>query len=326
MSTRTERLTTAITSSWSLDTTSSPAEWSDQTPARGQCVPTSLVVQDYLGGDIERLATVYNGAPETHYRNQIDGQIIDLSRSQYPIGQEFTPAPAPVDAREYVMANQNTRDRYTRLTNSVQQLMYLQSMAEHPEDAGKPVVLFDMDGNFFDFDARVEQHLEESGVAISERTVFYVTDRLRDPDHMQLARDLQRSKGFFASLQPIDGAIEAWQFIDSLGFYPRICSAPISSNPWSIPEKLATVEKYFGQRAADEAFIGKNKSLCSGIILFDDRPEVAGATDADWVHAHYTQGYNRHIANEYRIHDWRDLGHLEKVLARAAAHHHAFTH
>lgn len=319
MPTRTERLTSAITASWSQETTSTPNEWSDTLPARGQCVPTSLVVQDYLGGDIERLATVHNGAPETHYRNIIGGQIIDLSRSQYPIGQEFTPAPPPVDAREYVMTNQNTRDRYTRLTNGVQTLMYLQSMAEHPEDTGKLTVLFDMDGNMFDFDGRLEAELEKAGYPVPQRTNFYMTKDMSDPEQIALVNQVKNSKGFFESLQPIDGAIEAWHHTKSLGFHPRICSAPLTSNPWCIAEKLASVEKHLGPRAADEAFISKDKSQCSGIALLDDRPEIEDAANADWVHTHYTQSYNRHIPNEYRIHDWTDLGHLERVLARAAA-------
>ena len=130
MATRIERLTTAITSSWSHETTSTPDEWSEENPARGQCVPTSLVVQDYLGGDIERLSTVYQGNTETHYRNIVDGEPLDLSRAQYPEDQVFKPAPVTVDTREYVLANANTRARYSKLTAGVQRLMYLQGMAD----------------------------------------------------------------------------------------------------------------------------------------------------------------------------------------------------
>jgi 5'-nucleotidase len=318
MRTRTERLTTAIQQSWSLDTSSTPDEWTPDDTARGQCVPTSLVVQDYLGGELERLATNYHDMRETHYRNVVGNQIIDLSRSQYPADQLFEPAPVEGDVREYVYANTNTRARYLQLTHSVQKLMYLQSMSDHPEDSDKLVVLFDMDGNLFDFDARVETELIRAGIPIPVRSDFYMTKRLTDPAHIELVHTLQQSRGFFASLQPIPGAIEAWRFVESLGFHPRICSAPITRNPWSIREKLAAVEQHLGPRAADEAYIGKNKSECSGIVLLDDRPEIADARTADWLHAHYTQEYNRHIDTEYRIHDWTDLDHLAKLLSRAA--------
>lgn len=318
MNARAERLTTAIQQSWSHETTSTPDEWSAEHSARGQCVPTSLVVQDYLGGDLERLATIYRDVRETHYRNVVDGEIIDLSRSQYPADQLFESAPVQGDVREYVYANTNTRARYFQLTNGVQKLMYLQSMADHPEDTGKLVVLFDMDGNLFDFDARVEAALTQADIPIPTRSEFYMTKRLTDPAHVELVHALQQSKGFFASLEPLPGAIEAWHFVESLGFHPRICSAPITRNPWSIREKLATIERYLGPRAADEAYIGKHKSECSGIVLIDDRPEIADAAHADWLHAHYTQEYNRHIDNEYRIHDWTDFDHLAVLLSRAA--------
>jgi 5'-nucleotidase len=323
MRTRTERLTTAITESWSAETTSTPDEWGRDNIARGQCVPTSLVVQDYLGGDLERLATTYHDTRETHYRNTIDGRVIDLSRPQYPDEQTFEPAPVEGDVREYVYANMNTRARYHALSNGVQKLMYLQSMAEHPEDTGKLVVLFDMDGNIFDFDARVEAELVRAGIPIPLRSDFYMTKRLTDAEHIELVHRLQRSKGFFESLEPIPGAIDAWHFVESLGFHPRICSAPITQNPWSIHDKLASIERHLGPRAADEAYIGKHKSDCSGIVLIDDRPEIADAVNADWLHAHYTQEYNRHIDTEYRIHDWTDLDHLATLLSNAAARYHS---
>ncbi|QQS70893.1 hypothetical protein IPP92_01160 [Candidatus Saccharibacteria bacterium] len=317
MRTRAERLTTAIEGSWSLETTSTPDTWYDDVPTRGQCVPTSLVIQDYLGGDIERLRTLYAGASETHYRNRIDGNVLDLTRSQYPPEQSFEQAPVDGDTREYVFANPATRARYQLLTTRVQRLMYLQSMAEHPEDSAKPVALFDLDGVILDFDARVEAELKRHGIAIPPRSDFYMTKRLTDPEHIALVRDLQHSKGFFESLEPIPGAIEAWHFVRSLGFHARICSAPISGNPWSIREKLVTVERYLGPRAADEAYIGKRKSECSGVMLFDDRPTIADAANADWLHAHYTQDYNQHVETPLRVRDWTELDKVAEFLGCA---------
>lgn len=64
-----EAVVAAIRASWSKETTASPDEWTEDAPALGQCVPSSLVAQELLGGELERLATVRNGARETHYRN-----------------------------------------------------------------------------------------------------------------------------------------------------------------------------------------------------------------------------------------------------------------
>ncbi len=104
---------TAIQDSWSKETSASPDEWTSENPALGQCVPSSLVVQDFFGGELERLATVRNGKRETHYRNILpDGEIVDISRGQYPDDQEFEPAPVEGDLREYVLGNENTRNSH----------------------------------------------------------------------------------------------------------------------------------------------------------------------------------------------------------------------
>ncbi|MGB4957801.1 MAG: hypothetical protein WBO49_05095 [Candidatus Saccharimonas sp.] len=111
-----EAVAQAVRSSWSKETSASPDEWTPDTPALGQCVPTSLVVQDLLGGDLERLATQRNGSRETHYRNILpDGETLDVSRDQYPEDQQFVPAPVEGDVREYVLGNENTRRRYALL-------------------------------------------------------------------------------------------------------------------------------------------------------------------------------------------------------------------
>jgi len=123
-----EKLTSAIHQSWSAETTASPDEWdAEDHLSRGQCVPTALVVQDQLGGSLERLATEFNGARETHYRNVgDDGEITDLTRDQYPADQAFVPAPVDGDVREYVLGNENTRRRYLLLSEAVTKLLELE--------------------------------------------------------------------------------------------------------------------------------------------------------------------------------------------------------
>jgi len=120
-----DTLATAIRSSWDSTTTSTPDEWEPvANPARGQCVPTALVVQDNLGGNLERLATTYNERRETHYRNILpDGTVLDLTRSQYPDEQIFEQTPIEGDTREYVLGNEATRRRYTALARRVEALL-----------------------------------------------------------------------------------------------------------------------------------------------------------------------------------------------------------
>lgn len=129
MTIRKEALEGVIRASWSHESTSIPDEWDAETaPERGQCVPTSLVVQDYLGGEIERVATFVGDAKETHYRNVVDGELIDFSRNQYPAAQEFTPAPIVGTTdfptlREYMLSYPATEARYRILAQSVARLI-----------------------------------------------------------------------------------------------------------------------------------------------------------------------------------------------------------
>jgi hypothetical protein len=78
----------AIRSSWSKQTCDPVdlAEWSADSPARGQCGVTSLVVQDLLGGEL-LLAEVLNADGSRqglHYWNRLaSGVEVDLTREQF---------------------------------------------------------------------------------------------------------------------------------------------------------------------------------------------------------------------------------------------------
>lgn len=120
-------LTAALKSSWPADAKGSEwKDWSVENPARGQCVPSSLVVQDYLGGDIVRYKVTGDSIDETHYFNILeDGTVIDTTGSQYkqPVSME----PYPVDLaknnfssmRERCLADEETKERYEILKSRV---------------------------------------------------------------------------------------------------------------------------------------------------------------------------------------------------------------
>ena len=129
-----DTLTNVIRSAWNSETTSIPDEWDAETnPARGQCVPTALVVQDYMGGQIMRVMTYVNGGRETHYRNILpDGSSMDVSGDQYPETQVFSVAPVVgsvefTTLRDYMLSYPATRHRYELLAAAVNELMALES-------------------------------------------------------------------------------------------------------------------------------------------------------------------------------------------------------
>jgi hypothetical protein len=95
----------AIRSSWSEQSCDPVAldEWSTDTPARGQCAVTALVVQDLLGGEL-LLAKVLNADGSRqglHYWNRLaSGVELDLTRDQFSpteIVQEPDVVPRPPD-------------------------------------------------------------------------------------------------------------------------------------------------------------------------------------------------------------------------------------
>lgn len=124
------KLRHVVESEWDRVTTSIPLEWSKENAMRGQCVPTALVVQDYLGGDIERVEVVESEAVngETHYKNRLDDKMpVDLTVMQYlpfaPVKfvakQVDLVAEGYPSMRERLLGNDLTRSRYEVLRSRV---------------------------------------------------------------------------------------------------------------------------------------------------------------------------------------------------------------
>ena len=124
--------TKALQESWSATTGyESDENWSPENPARGQCVVSSLVVQDYFGGDIVRYAVTGDGVDETHYFNVLDdGTVLDTTRSQYK-DKKVNMIEKPIDlaknnfssVRERCLADKETNYRYTLLHEKVKALL-----------------------------------------------------------------------------------------------------------------------------------------------------------------------------------------------------------
>jgi hypothetical protein len=93
-----------IRASWSQETCDPVdlAAWSPETPARGQCAVTALIVQDLLGGDLLLAEVLYaDGSRQgVHYWNRLpDGTELDLTREQFTASEtvqapDVVPRPA----------------------------------------------------------------------------------------------------------------------------------------------------------------------------------------------------------------------------------------
>ncbi len=109
----------ALHNSWSAETSRGGKATADN-PARGQCVVSSLVVQDFFGGELRRVRVTGDGIDEKHYFNVLkDGTRIDTTGSQYDdMVVRFEPLPINFNSvttvRDKVL-DEDTSRRYALL-------------------------------------------------------------------------------------------------------------------------------------------------------------------------------------------------------------------
>ena len=124
-----QQLTAALHEAWDEKTGYVGAGvWTPENPARGQCVTSSLIVQDYFGGEIVRYEVNGENINETHYFNILeDGTILDTTGQQYE--KPVSIQPKPVDLQNYSslrdkrLADNETRYRYNLLKTKVETLL-----------------------------------------------------------------------------------------------------------------------------------------------------------------------------------------------------------
>lgn len=104
------------------DAKTAKGDWTPDCPSLNQCAITSLVVQDFFGGDLLR-CLMTNG--DSHYWNRLpNGSEVDFTEDQFdyitdqPIKRDFV-----IRAREYVLSFPETVVRYNLLKNRIEQLI-----------------------------------------------------------------------------------------------------------------------------------------------------------------------------------------------------------
>lgn len=121
-----QELSVALQASWHADTAYDFNEWNPENKARGQCVVSSLIVQDYFGGELVGYEITEGQFHETHYVNQLPGgTIIDTTASQYasPVNmrRKTTNVGGFASVREKRLADASTATRYDILKHRVAQ-------------------------------------------------------------------------------------------------------------------------------------------------------------------------------------------------------------
>lgn len=173
------------------------------------------------------------------------------------------------------------------------------------------LVLVDQDGVLADFEsgfhtAWAVRHPEAPRIAVADRRAFRAVDDY-PPEWRDRVRAVCSAKGFFRSLAPIPGALEALRAMLAEGIDVRICTAPLDAYEHCVLEKYQWIEDHLGREFTRRVVMTKDKTLVRGDWLIDDNPTIVGSRTPAWRHAIYDAPYNRAATGATRMTwaDWR---------------------
>lgn len=137
------------------------------------------------------------------------------------------------------------------------------------------LILLDQDNVLADFESGFRRHWRnrfgEDAPIEGKEHLFYIRDRL--PEHLQAyAAELYGTVGFFESLPPVSGAVEAARALLAAGHDVRICTAPVNQYRYCAGEKIAWVEQHLGTEWTRRVIIAKDKPGYAAISLSMTNP------------------------------------------------------
>lgn len=106
-----------------------------------------------------------------------------------------------------------------------------------------------------------------------------------EEDHIQFSGRLDEVPGIFSKMQPVSGALEAFQQLSSL-FDTYLLSTAPWENPSAWSDKLLWVKRYLGAPAYKRLILSHHKHLNRGDFIIDDRTKN-GVDRFDGQHIHF---------------------------------------
>lgn len=125
----------------------------------------------------------------------------------------------------------------------------------------KKILYFDMDNTLVDFPSAFK-HLSP--------------ETIEEYGGLGLDSRIDEVEGIFSLMEPISGAVEAFQELSEI-FDVYILSTAPWRNPSAWQSKLLWVQKNLGEKAHKRLILSHNKHLNHGDFLVDDRPNANGA-------------------------------------------------
>ncbi len=173
-------------------------------------------------------------------------------------------------------------------------------------------ILIDMDGVITDLEARLQEVWDErypdDPINFLNRKTFYAGADA-DTTTGERVQKILHEPGFFASLHPIEGALEAMYTMIGDGHDVFIVTSAGISYPSAATEKYLWVEEHLHKSFLAHLIITPSKFTILGDVLIDDRPELYREEEANWEHIIYDASYNQSVKDKRRMTwaNWQDV-------------------
>lgn len=173
------------------------------------------------------------------------------------------------------------------------------------------IILVDMDGVIADWNSEYDRLLDLAGQSAMEipRTDNQHTFDLfkdRTEEQKKVVLGVMNHPGFYRDLEPIPGAKEALEEMLALGHTVYLVSSPFPSNPTCASDKYDWVMKHYGEEWTKRLILTMDKTAVVGDVLIDDKPEVKGQLDPEWIHVVFDRLWNQDVNGRPRLFGWSD--------------------
>ena len=135
------------------------------------------------------------------------------------------------------------------------------------------------------------------------RQTTYPLEDHYPPELLGELKSIYTAEGFFRSLPPIEGAVQAVKEMVAEGIDVRICTFPIQAYRNCVGEKYEWVERHLGPAYTSRMILTRDQTIIAGDALIDDNPDISGSRTPSWKHIVFDQPYNRAVAGP-RLQSW----------------------